>query len=196
MSTLVMTVCASIDFFAKLHLHSAMAEIIGLALAIPPTVGLAIGLSEYLCKMKRHIDAADQEIDSFSIDVELFAKTTQLCFDTLSRVWEKLRHSSSPVFRYLHAEGILENLATYSRLTKGHISKAWDYTESIQSRVKWWTRLRWVGIKPDVMALRADMTGLGVSLSLILNVIILEMTKVSISDSTSQEAIEERDQKM
>lgn len=183
-------------FPTLLNPNKAMAELVGLVLAVPPTVGLALKFSEYLYRKKRHIDAADQEIVTLSLDVRSFATNTDYSVKTLKRVCLKLRKSSSPVFKHLQAGGILEDLASQSRRTEGHINKAWDYTESVQSRFKIVTRWKWVVIKPDVMALRSDMRNLEVSLSLIINTINLEMTLASIPDSASREDIEDRDQKM
>lgn len=171
--------------------HS-MAEVAGLALAVPAVVGTALKFADYLYKYYRDIDAADGDIVAFSFDIRSFATTTKYSFSSLDRICRRLRDARSPVFEHLQNEGILDDLASKCRRTKRQINSAWDCTDSAQSWLSFWARWKWVNRKSDVLALRTHMESLKTSMTLIVSIITLESSHKPLPDNASQSEIEDQ----
>jgi hypothetical protein len=155
-------------------------------IAIAGAAGTAVKTSIWLYQLARAVEAANEDIEKFALDIRTFASIVQMAHDLLKRY-----HTTEPdshILNYVMELKILDSLAEQSKLTKKRINGAWRQTESVQSSIKMITRIKWIFRTGEVKALYPDMESLKSSLLLMMTFVNFEVAqKRGDSKETHQE---------
>jgi len=135
-------------------------------ISIAGLASAALKTSMALYGFARELEAASEDIEQFALDIRTFASITQMGHSTLSLYYTK--EPTSSVLDYIKELEILDLLAKQSRRTRKKIKNAWRQTESVQSSLKFVTRVKWIFRKKEIKVLYPDMESLKSSLLLVM----------------------------
>ncbi|KAF8846624.1 hypothetical protein BDZ45DRAFT_812186 [Acephala macrosclerotiorum] len=154
-------------------------EAVGIASSIVALAGAAAAafrVSESMYGIARRVRAVRDEIETFAMDIGMFAsviKTAQLSFERHTEALDL----QSPVLEYLEQNKVLHQLDKYSRRVTRQIKKIRNPILSIEGSIPIFTRIRWMLHKRDIDSLTPMMLKVGTYLNIILSAVSMEAAR-------------------
>lgn len=154
-----------------------MMEVIGLAasiVAIGQAAEMALNMSRSMRTLARRLRAAQSEIQRFAKDIEIFSSVIGAAYFSLYSHCGTEK-TPSPVLRYIDRSKVLDQLVEQSDGVIDHIGELKPRIQSLESKLSFKTKLKWLFCRSDVEALGPKMESVKTSLHLIIDIITLEM---------------------
>ncbi|KAK0707828.1 hypothetical protein B0H67DRAFT_686051 [Lasiosphaeris hirsuta] len=156
-------------------------EIVGLvaaAISINKTVRSTARLARRLYEIAREAPRVEKQLHRTAIQLSSFSTTASAAWASIERNCPKEPEPKSPVLRYIIANRLPAELDYESYHLRGQIRDLRDRISTLHSKFELVTSWRWNKMQPDIDMLFTPMESLKTSLTLILNIIILETITV------------------
>lgn len=159
-----------------------MAEVVGLIAGITAIVGIAgaaTKLSSSLYRVAQSCRVAGEDIERFAGEIDLFASTIMMAHYSLRERCQNHSNSSvhSPALEYMRENAVLGQLTTQSERVVTHIRQVRPRIKSLESRIDFVTRIKWLLRKSEIQAIRPEMENVKTCIHLVIDVVHLELAQ-------------------
>jgi len=150
-------------------------EVVGFtaaAISIAKTTKTVIRLVRLLYRAAKNSSSVGNHMQHFAIMFRNFAYVVKHAMEKLDTLHQK--NQGSPVLRHMLKMTPLDSVAEEACFLEAQVNDLKDEIPKIKSRFDFVMSFRWTRMKPDMEALFAPMTNLKTTISLMIDVIMLE----------------------
>ena len=179
----------AITVFFMFFFASTYSIIMAEAIAVIGIISSIAAIAEIATKYSRILYRVSRDAGSAQREIKIHASNTVFLSIAIKETRDLLRiHFSDHTTGGNHAKthGALKHLESNSEFVTSHIEEVQVRVRSIRSRYEWYTRLKWYLLKPEVRSVSIEMENVKSSLSLLLQIVTLQVALLKESSTESK----------